>query len=153
MEFLAEFIIKYWLECLFGLFLGGVSYGIKYAWGNIKRDYLTPIKENQQEIINLKDNIDQKFSNIEKRITDMEQMSRANDLAIIRDSLLRKLRHGLQAEDKCISFADFETVSALLTQYEELGGNGEVHKLYKRYEKLHICPEHDYHHDFHVEEQ
>ncbi len=147
-----EFVVKYWLECAFGLFLGGVSYGIKHAWTNIKRNYLIPIQENQQEVAELRKAIDKKFENIEKRINDMEEMSKKNDLAIIRDTLLRKLRNGLHSETKCISLADFETVSALLTQYEELGGNGEVHKLYKRYEKLHICPEYD-HHDFHIEHE
>ena len=156
MELVFEFLLKYWLELICSLFLGGVTIAAKFIWNTIKRDYLDAVKNNQTDIKELKesidkkfDSIDTKFDNIENKINDLAETSRKNDLSMIRDTLLRKIRHGLQ--DTCVSLADVETVSALMAQYEELGGNGEVHKLYQRFEKLHVCPEHDFHVDAYQE--
>lgn len=152
MELVFEFLLKYWLELICSLFLGGVTIAAKFIWNTIKRDYLDAVKNNQTDIKELKesidkkfDSIDTKFDNIETKINDLAETSRKNDLSMIRDTLLRKIRHGLQ--DTCVSLADVETVSALMAQYEELGGNGEVHKLYQRFEKLKVCPEYDLHVD------
>ena len=152
MESIGAFLLKYWLEAICTLFLGGVTIAAKFIWNTIKRDYLDAVKQNQTDIKELKesidkkfDSIDTKFDNIENKINDMAEISRKNDLSMIRDTLLRKIRYGLQ--DTCVSLADVETVSALMAQYEELGGNGEIHKLYQRFEKLQVCPEHDLHVD------
>lgn len=149
MELVFEFLLKYWLELICSLFLGGVTIAAKFIWNTIKRDYLDAVKNNQTDIKELKesidkkfDSIDTKFDNIENKINDLAETSKRTDVSLIRDALLRKLRHTLAGEE-CITMADLETVNSLMTQYEELGGNGEVHKLYKRFEKLHICPEHE----------
>lgn len=147
---LALWFAKYWLEILLTGFLGGISIAAKFIWNTIKKEYLDAIKKNQDEIKSTNEkfaqfqtNIDTKFDKLSTKIDAMQETSRKNDLAIIKDSLLRKIRHGLS--DDCVSLADMETAAALMSQYEALGGNGEVHKLYKRYEKLHVCPEYDPH--------
>lgn len=152
MEAIGSFLLTYWLEFICSLFLGGVSIAAKFIWNTIKRDYLDAVKRNQTDIKELKesidkkfDGIDKKFDSIETKINNLSETSRKNDLSLIRDTLLRKIRYGLQ--DNCVSVADVETVSALMAQYEELGGNGEVHKLFERYEKIKVCPEHDFHID------
>lgn len=145
-----EFILKYWLEVIFSGFLAGAGIAIRYIWCRIKKEYIDQVKKNEDEIKTTNDklgqfqiDIDAKFDKLSEKLDEMQETSRKNDLAIIKDSLLRKIRHGIS--DDCVSLADIETACALMAQYEALGGNGEVHKLYKRYEKLHVCPEHDFH--------
>lgn len=157
MEAIGSFLLTYWLEFICSLFLGGVSIAAKFIWNTIKRDYLDAVKRNQTDIKELKesidkkfDGIDKKFDNIETKINDLAETSKAADVSLIRDALLRKLRHVLSGEE-CVTMADVETIGSLMTQYEERGGNGEVHKLYKRFEKMHICPEHENHIDYHEE--
>lgn len=135
-----EWLVHYWLEVLFSVFLGIVGIAGRFIWKTLQRDYIDVVKQNQKDIINLQENIEQKFDTINKKIDDMSTQSKSSDLAIIRDTLLRKIRNGLQ-DDSCITMADYETVTSLMEQYEKLGGNGEIHRLYQKYEKLHICPE------------
>lgn len=142
-----EWLVHYWLEVLFSAFLGIVGIAGRFIWKTLQRDYIDVVKQNQEDIkktnekiINLQENIEQKFDTIDKKIDDMSTQSKSSDLAIIRDTLLRKIRNGLQ-DDSCITMADYETVTSLMEQYEKLGGNGEIHRLYQKYEKIHICPE------------
>lgn len=135
-----EWLVHYWLEVLFSVFLGIVGIAGRFIWKTLQRDYIDVVKQNQKDIINLQENIEQKFDTINKKIDDMSTQSKSSDLAIIRDTLLRKIRNGLQ-DDSCITMADYETVTSLMEQYEKLGGNGEIHRLYQKYEKIHICPE------------
>ena len=161
MEWLVEWLIKYWAEFVFGLFISGAGLAAKFIWNTWKKEreeYVDIIKKGQEDIkknqadilntnehlIQLEQKLDDRFDKIDNKIDDMQEQSKSSDLAIIRDTLLRKIRHGLQTEDTCISMADYETVTSLMAHYEKLGGNGEVHKLYKRYEQLHICPEHEH---------
>lgn len=146
-----EWLVEYWLEVLFSAFLGVVGIAGRFIWKTLQRDYVDVVKQNQEDIkktnekmITLQENIEQKFDTIDKKIDDMSIQSKSSDLAIIRDTLLRKLRYGLQ-ENTCITLADYETVNSLMEQYEKLGGNGEIHRMYKKYETLQICPEHDQH--------
>lgn len=145
MEELVLWLVKYWLEILFSGLVGGVGIAAKYAWGQIKQNYINVVQQNQDDIKKLKESIDNKFDSIDSKINALAETSRKNDVSLIRDAVLRKIRHGLQDPSGCISMADAETTAALMAQYEELGGNGEVHKLYKRYEKLGICPEFEHH--------
>ena len=146
MEELGLWLVKYWLEILLSGLVGGAGIAAKYAWGQIKKNYIDIVQQNQEDTKKLRESIDNKFDSIDSKINKLSDTSRRNDVAIIRDLLLRKLRHGLH--DDCVSLADMETSAALMAQYEELGGNGEIHKLYKRYEKLRVCPEYDHHYDY-----
>lgn len=146
-----EFILKYWLEVIFSGFLAGAGIAIKYAWNQIKKNYIDVVKKNETDIKDLNAKIEQLESNIDKQFTqlkddisDLAELNRKNDVSIIRDLLLRKMRYGLQSPNGCITLADYETVVALMERYEENGGNGEVHRLFARYEKLRICTEHDH---------
>lgn len=135
-------IAKFWVEALMAGILSAICFLCRHVWKQLKRDFFDVVKSNQEEIKTLTKSMDEKFDNINNRIETLYDQSVKSDLSIIRDVLLRKLRHGLQSE--CISMADLETSAALMAQYEQLGGNGEIHKLYKRYEKIHICPEHEH---------
>lgn len=144
-----EWIVQYWLTVLFGLFCTGVCFALKFISNTLKKDYVDVVKKNQedniktnQQVFALQKSIDQKFEEINNKIDEMKEQSNASDLAIIRDTLLRKMRYGL-TEDKCINLADFETVNSLFENYERLGGNGSVHSLYEKYKQLHICSEYD----------
>jgi len=146
---LLDWILTYWLQVLFSGILGAVCLVGRYLWRSLKKDFIDVIKANQKEIKTLSESVDKRFDSIDTRIDELSQQSTSSDLALIKDSLLRKIRYGLS--DDCVSLADLETCAALMAQYEKLGGNGEVHKLYKRYEKLHVCSEHDFHIDFEEE--
>lgn len=146
-----DFILKYWLEVVFSGFLAGAGFAIKYAWNQIKKNYIDIVKQNEEDIKQLDTkieqlecNIDQKFLHLSDEINKLAELNKKNDVSIIRDLLLRKIRIGLQSTNNCITLADYETVVALMERYEENGGNGEVHRLFARYEKLQICPEHDH---------
>ena len=148
---LMEWLVQYWLEVLFSAFLGIVGITGRFIWKTLQRDYIDVVKQNQEDIKNtnkkviaLQENIEKKFDKIDESIQELSNQSKSSDLAIIRDTLLRKLRYGLQ-ENSCITLADYETVNSLMEQYERLGGNGEIPRMYKKYETLQICTEHDQH--------
>jgi len=140
-----EWLAKYWLQVFFSLICAGFGVAAKYIWGQLKKEYLDALKKNQQDILdithhleNLQNNFNQSFAEINSKMDRMQEQSEASDLAIIRDSLLRKMRYGL-SEEECITMADFETVTDLFNNYEKLHGNGQVHLIYERYKKLPIC--------------
>lgn len=141
---LLDWIIRYWLEICFSGLIGGVGIAFKYAWGQVKKE-LNSLKQTQSDLKSLKKDINEKIDSIETKVNNLYSQSAQSDLVLIKDALLRKIRYGLQDPSGCISMGDAETCAMLMAQYEELGGNGEVHKLYKRYEKLNVCPEYDHH--------
>ena len=142
-----EWLAQYWLNVLFTAIVGIVGVTGRFIVNTLKKDYIDVVKKNQEDlketnlqIINLQANIDKKFETINKKIDNMQEQSNSSDLAIIRDTLLRKMRHGL-VEQHCVTLADFETVNSLFENYEKLGGNGTVHSLYEKYMQLEICQE------------
>ena len=144
-----EWITKFWLEALMTGLIGGIGIAAKYAWSQIREEF-EGMRQTQSDLKSLKESIDEKFDNIENKVNDLHDQSAKSDLVLIKDAVLRKMRYGLQDPSGCISMSDAETCAMLMAQYEELGGNGEVHRLYKRYEKLKVCP--DYEHHEHTEE-
>ena len=151
-----EWLVQYWLQVLFGLFCGGIAIVAKFVWNTIKKEYIDVVKKNQEDILAtnrnleaLQHNIDEKFEKLSEKMDYMQEESNASDLAMIRDSLLRKMRYGL-TDGHCVKASDYETVTSLFDRYEKLGGNGAVHKLYEKYQTMHICPEHD---DYDIEEE
>lgn len=147
-----EWVIRYWTELLFSGFVATAGIALRYIWSQIRKNYIDQVKKNENEIKTTNDkleqfqtDIDAKFDKLSEKLDNMQKQSKSSDLAIIRDAILRQVRHGLQSPHGCISMSEAETTAALMAQYEELGGNGEVHKLYKRYEKLNICHDYDYH--------
>lgn len=149
---LLDWIFRYWLEILFSGLIGGVGIAFKYAWSQIKKEF-EGIKQTQSDLKSLKEDINEKFENIENKVNDLHDQSSRSDLVLIKDAVLRKIRFGLQDPSGCVSMSDAETCAMLMAQYEELGGNGEVHRLYKRYEKLRVCPDYEHHEHHEIEEQ
>ena len=147
-----EWLAKFWLEALMTGLIGGIGIAAKYAWTQIKKEF-EGMRQTQTDLKSLKESIDNKFDNIETKINDMSEISRSTDVSLLRDALLRKLRYILSEVDPCVTLDDLETINSLMTQYEKLGGNGEIHKLYKRFEKIHVCPEHEHHDHYEYEEQ
>lgn len=142
-----EWLIQYWLQISFTAVIGIVGIAARFIMKTLKKDYVDVIKKNQddiktmnQQVTNLQNNIDEKFDTINKKIDVLQKQSNSSDLAIIKDTLLRKMRYGL-VEDHCVTLADFETVNSLFENYERLGGNGAVHSLYEKYMQLEICQE------------
>lgn len=149
---LPEWIFRYWVELLFSGFVTIAGFSLRYIWTQIRKNYIDQVKKNENEIKATNDkleqfqkDIDAKFDRLSQQLDNMQKQSTSSDLAIIRDAVLRQIRHGLQNPHGCLTMSEAETTAALMAQYEQLGGNGEVHKLYKRYEKLDICHDHDYH--------
>lgn len=141
---LTNWLVQYWLQAIFGLILAGMGLVIKFILKTLKKDYVDVISKNQddiknmhKEIIGFQKDFDEKFDKLNDKIHDLAEQSKASDLAIMRDTLLRKIRNGLQ--DGCITQADLETVASLIEQYEKLGGNGEIHRLYDKYILLPVC--------------
>lgn len=147
-----DWVVRYWTELVFSGFVGIAGFALRYIWVQIRTTYIDQVKKNEKEIEEtngkldkFQTDIDAKFDKLSQQLDKMQKQSTSSDLAIIRDAVLRQIRHGLQSPHGCLTMSEAETTAALMAQYEQLGGNGEVHKLYKRYEKLDICHDHDYH--------
>lgn len=147
---LLGFVVQYWVEFFFSFVIACFGFFIKYTINHLKSDYLDAIKNNSLEISRTNQRLDEtqklfndKLESLNIKLDDMKENSDANDLAMIRDTLLRKMRYGLTSGKNCTSMADYETVASLFSRYNNLGGNGEVHSIYNKYQKLHICEDVD----------
>lgn len=187
---MVEWLLHYWLQVIFSVFLGGVTIALKFIWSTIKKDYIDTVKKNQddikdlhKEIMTWHDSIDKKFDIIDKKFDNFDNkmdmvdkkfnnidtqfdnfnkrfdcfnikldsldsdlnklstQSKASDLAMMRDTLLTKMRTGIK--EQCITQADFETVISLMNEYEKLGGDGEIHRYYDKYKLLNVCLDKD----------
>lgn len=107
------------------------AYFLKY----LKKEYLDPLRK----LSTAQEQIVIKLEQLEEKIDINKAESDANDLAIIRDILNRKMRNSLTSPSECVTLADYETVSELFNRYEKLGGNGKIHAMYKAFEKKRIC--------------
>lgn len=95
-----EWILKYWIEVLFGLITTGLIAGYKKLSSNIS----TKFKE--QDAIKL------------------------GIQALLRDRIIQSYNH--YQERGCCPIYALENVTALYTQYHNLGGNGTVTELMER---------------------
>jgi hypothetical protein len=98
---MVEFIIKYWLEVIFALIVGIISFIFKKIYSNYKN----------------------KMENLSVRQQAVEQGVQA----LLRNELIRSYR---EYETKGeLSILDKENIEEMFVQYENLGGNGTVKQL------------------------
>ena len=100
-----EFIVKYWLEFLFGLIIGIIGYFVK------------KIKKKQEEQAKKQEEQERKNQAIERGVQ-----------ALLRNELIRRFREYKTKGE--MSMLDKENMDHMFTEYFNLGGNGlmkEVH--------------------------
>lgn len=107
---MVEFIIKYWLEVIFALIVGIISYIFKKIYTNYKN----------------------KMENLSVRQQAVEQGVQA----LLRNELIRRYReYEVKGE---ISILDKENIEHMYNEYKNLGGNGTVAKMYEELMSLEI---------------
>ena len=105
-----EFIIKYWIEVIFALIVGIISYVFKKIYSIYKT----------------------KMENLSVRQQAVEQGVQA----LLRNELIRRYReYELKQE---ITIIDKENIEHMYNEYKNLGGNGTVAKMYEDLMNLEI---------------
>lgn len=114
---MVEFIIKYWLEVLFGVIVGIIGY------------YIKKIREQQ-----------------EKQAKELEQRKKeekikqetlvAGVLALLRNELIRRFREYKEKGE--MSMLDKENMEHMFEAYFGLGGNGMMHDVHKEFLEIPI---------------
>lgn len=159
-----DFIIKYWLEFLFGLIVMGLSAIVAYYKKQYKK--LKEIKKNEERealenIVSdtlknaqnqkmIKDIIDEKVDKIQKE-SSSEDENLQNSLNEIKQNL-KSLQDGfvvffydrlkdysiLLLDKPFIYLDELENFQGLYDSYKALGGNGHMEEFYHRITKLPI---------------
>lgn len=130
-----DFILKYWIEFLFGLIVlvGGIAF--KYLSKLIKKDQHEKLQEQFNGFYNkINDNLLVRFDTLEEedrkinnRLDDMERdlrSQRKGILSLHRRKFLDDCRQFLD-NDKEITLEDFNRVQREHKVYNDLGGNHE----------------------------
>lgn len=107
-----DFIVKYWLEVIFGAILSGLSLMARHTWKKVK---------GQQE----------------KAETEQTAMREAV-LALLHDRLYSLARYYL--DRRWVTIQDLDNLEYLYTAYHALGGNGTGTELFERCKALPIKP-------------
>ena len=108
-----EFIIKYWLEFLFGAMISLIGLGYK----NLKK------KQEEQE--KMRQEQERKKQAIERGVQ-----------ALLRDKLIENFRK-YKIENE-ITLLDKENMDHMFEEYFNLGGNGMMRELHEEYLKIPI---------------
>jgi hypothetical protein len=161
---LIDFIVKYWVEVLFGLICGAVAFvvrhHVKLIIADKKRhetDMLKAIDEKfDQQNENMKEQMKECYSNLIEVVRESEARSEEEDrrihheIDIIKDGMLsvegRAFRNEcrrLLEEGHIITFNEYEAILAEHITYNNLGGNHEGDGLFsmvqaKYQNQLHI---------------
>jgi hypothetical protein len=103
-----DFIIKYWLEVIFGAILGLIGLGYK------------KIKKKQEEQENMQKEQERKNQAIENGVQ-----------ALLRNELIKNFReYKIKGE---ISLLDKENMEHMFTEYFNLGGNGMMQEVHEEF--------------------
>ena len=108
-----EFIIKYWLEFLFGAVISLIGMGYK------------KLKKNQEEQEEKQKEQERKNQAIERGVQ-----------ALLRNELIRRFREYKTKGE--MSMLDKENMDHMFEEYFNLGGNGMMHDVYKEFQEIEI---------------
>ena len=162
---LLDFIVKYWVEVLFGLICGGVAFvvrhHVKLIIADRKRhetDLLTSIdKKFEKQNEHMTNQMKECYDNLTNVVKDLEERSIEEDqrihheIDIIKDGMLsvegRAFRNEcrrLLEEGHVITLNEYEAILAEHVTYNNLGGNHEGDGLFsmvkvKYQNQLHIA--------------
>ena len=162
---LIDFIVKYWVEVLFGLICGGVAFvvrhHVKLIIADRKRhetDLLTSIdKKFEKQNEHMTNQMKECYDNLTNVVKDLEERSIEEDkrihheIDIIKDGMLsvegRAFRNEcrrLLEEGHVITLNEYEAILAEHVTYNNLGGNHEGDGLFsmvqvKYQNQLHIA--------------
>lgn len=125
-----EFILKYWIEFLFGLVIAGGGFIIKRTLKSYKQERAAEKKEFLKEI---QKEIQAEFVRSDKKETELQ-----NEIKILKNGLLsiqgRTFKSNckkLLEEDHEISLEEYEEITKDHDAYNSLGGNHNGDQLYQ----------------------
>lgn len=125
-----EFILKYWIEFLFGLVIAGGGFIIKRTLKSYKQDRADEKKDFLKEI---QKEIQAEFVRSDKKETELQ-----NEIKILKNGLLsiqgRTFKSNckkLLEEDHEISLEEYEEITKDHDAYNSLGGNHNGDQLYQ----------------------
>lgn len=125
-----EFILKYWIEFLFGLVIAGGGFIIKRTLKSYKQERADEKKEFLKEI---QKEIQAEFVRSDKKETELQ-----NEIKILKNGLLsiqgRTFKSNckrLLEEDHEISLEEYEEITKDHDAYNSLGGNHNGDQLYQ----------------------
>jgi chemotaxis receptor (MCP) glutamine deamidase CheD len=108
-----EFIVKYWLEFLFGLIIGIIGYFVK------------KIKKKQEEQIKKQKEQEERYKAMERGVQ-----------ALLRNGIIKNYREAkIEGE---IQMLDKENMEHMFEEYFNLGGNGLVVEVHEEFLKIPI---------------
>lgn len=125
-----EFILKYWIEFLFGLVIAGGGFIIKRTLKSYKQERADEKKDFLKEI---QKEIQAEFVRSDKKETELQ-----NEIKILKNGLLsiqgRTFKSNckkLLEEDHEISLEEYEEITKDHDAYNSLGGNHNGDQLYQ----------------------
>lgn len=125
-----EFILKYWIEFLFGLVIAGGGFIIKRTLKSYKQERANEKKDFLKEI---QKEIQAEFVRSDKKETELQ-----NEIKILKNGLLsiqgRTFKSNckkLLEEDHEISLEEYEEITKDHDAYNSLGGNHNGDQLYQ----------------------
>ena len=155
---LIDWLVKYWLQVLFGLICGGVTIFVRRyikLWKDTKErdkdDLLESIQDKMDnQYVKTQEQMDDCYRNLTSIITQQGEEMKAVDaklseqiVAVKRDVLaiegayFRSECRRLLQKDHIITNEEFNTITIEHTAYNSLGGNHEGDALYAMIEEKH----------------
>lgn len=137
---MTEFILKYWVEVMFGLVVSGLSFACRRYWKLWRAEQQHQKTEEQEAFYNgILEKIDERFEKMEQKINEVRKDVQASDAEqkILKEGLLsvqgsnfkRQCKALLEPTHK-ISETEWLQHQIDFEAYERLGGNDDGHDLH-----------------------
>lgn len=132
MDFLIQFIVKYWLEVLFGLITGGVVLFARHYIKVEKERYENMKKERAREIeVNVEQKLEKPIKDLTDVIEEVKETQIEND-AVLKEGVLFLMKakfvrdcEKLIEADHHITSEEWHRIEKEHIMYNKLGGNHE----------------------------
>ena len=137
---MTEFILKYWVEVMFGLVVSGLSFACRRYWKLWRAEQQHQKTEEQEAFYNgILEKIDERFEKVEQKINEVRKDVQASDAEqkILKEGLLSVQGNNFKRQCKAllepphqISETEWLQHQIDFEAYERLGGNDDGHDLH-----------------------
>lgn len=130
---MTEFILKYWMQVVFGLIAAGLGVTCKQIWSMYKSEKTHQKTEEQKEFYDgILNKIDEKFKPVEERLDEIEkqQTSLKGGLLSVQGSGFKRQCKVLLEKGHEITEVEWLQLEKDYNAYSDLGGNGHGHELF-----------------------